>query len=205
MKKNNIIVILFFIFFCFQINVYADECSVFFSDTIIKKDETGNYLSGAGFSIYDYNKRYLMNYVEESPGRFSIQLSNSNYNCNNYPIFLDASINSKPILKRLSQTISPQDAGTEAELKYRATVATDVADLGSIQLRSVATSDEYPNEIDSGEVTIEVQKKSTAFVENATEVIRNPKTGSIISMILCVLSIGIVFTLNYRYQKKHLD
>ena len=110
-----------------------------------------------------------------------------------------------PDTRIVTWDISKLDAGTEAELKYRATVATDVADLGSIQLRSVATSDEYPNEIDSGEVTIEVQKKSTAFVENATEVIRNPKTGSIISMILCVLSIGIVFTLNYRYQKKHLD
>ena len=98
--------------------------------------------------------------------------------------------------------ISKLDAGNEAELKYKATVASDVADLGTIQLRSVATSDEYPDEIDSGNVTIEVQKKSTAFVENATEVIKNPKTGSLISTVFCLLSIGSVFIINYRYQKK---
>ena len=98
--------------------------------------------------------------------------------------------------------ISKLDAGNEAELKYKATVASDVADLGTIQLRSVATSDEYPDEIDSGNVTIEVQKKSTAFVENATEVIKNPKTGSFISTVFCLLSIGSVFIINYRYQKK---
>ena len=110
-----------------------------------------------------------------------------------------------PDTRTVTWDISKLDAGNEAELKYKATVATDVADLGSIQLRSVATSDEYPNEIDSGEVTIEVQKKSTAFVENATEVIKNPKTGSLISTILCLLSMGIVFMLNYFYQKKRQE
>ena len=98
--------------------------------------------------------------------------------------------------------ISKLDAGSEAELKYRATVSSDINDLGTIQLRSTVTSDEYPEEIDSGEVTIEVQKKSEAFVDNATEVIKNPKTGSILSMILCTLAIMIIFVLNYRYQKK---
>ena len=98
--------------------------------------------------------------------------------------------------------ISKLDAGSEADLKYKATVSSDVADFGTIQLRSTVTSDEYPEEIDSGEVTIEVQKKSEAFIDNATQVITNPKTGSILSMIICILSIVTLFILNYHYQKK---
>jgi len=189
-------------------------------------DENYNYskmytLDSTGWD--DFYNRYLVdidtedNCFEDCSEELEQRASNGNIggervellDCKNVCEDIHKIVNIKRnVYLELSNSINDNQEieATKGEtVQYKATINTNIPDTSTIQLHSTATSDEVTEGIDSKKVTIAIESSEEPTEQTEptiTQILFNPKTGSIMSLIVSLSTILLLFFGNYYYFKK---